>query len=264
MHAAFRKYTMMPRNPSIVVLMMSALTIACHFGEAFQAPPVLQKHHHARTAPHWVATTLHFEEDHSALLLLGAPKPEPQQTRNPAGEAKTMTMMTSTAPKSKTQTQTNKSVVQIVRTIHELLEVMDDDDGSSSVDDQLVLIKYYAYYCKVCQRAGVQLKKVAMEYPDIKFAKVHSLIFPDTAKTLRSLGVTKFPFLQVYRQGKCVASFSSGGGGGGPFLHCFANKVRDTLDACRQRTQQEWDEFETEFSKEIDDNLRARRDLGLL
>jgi thiol-disulfide isomerase/thioredoxin len=241
---------MMPRN---LFVLISALTIVCHFGEAFQAPQLLQKH--ARTAPHWVTSTLHFEEDHSALL--GVPKPnvpktaninasaaEPQQTRTP--EAKTMT----STPKSKTQTNS----VQIVRTTHELLEVMDN----GSADDQLVVIKYHAYYCKVCQRAGVQLKKVATQYPDIKFAKVLSLVFPDTAKTLRSLGVTKFPFLQVYRQGKCVASFSSGPS------HFFASKVRDTLDACRQRSQQEWDEFETEFSKEIDDNVRARRDLGSL
>ena len=122
---------------------------------------------------------------------------------------------------------------------------------------KLTLIKYFANYCKICQRTGIKLEKIAKEYPDVEFMKVESQVFPDKLKTLTSLGVTKFPFVQIYRQGKCVASFSTGPS------HMFVRRVRETLDTCEERSGQEWNTFECDFSSEINDNNIARQNIGL-
>jgi len=122
---------------------------------------------------------------------------------------------------------------------------------------EFVVVKYYAHYCKICQRAGMQFKKIATEYPDISFGKVESMVLPDSANTLRSLGVSKFPFVQIYRKGQCVASFSTGPS------HLFVKKVRDTIDSCLKRSPEEWNAFLSEFSSEIESNRQARETLLL-
>lgn len=76
-----------------------------------------------------------------------------------------------------------------------------------------------------------------------------------SADTLRSLGVTKFPFVQIYRKGLCVASFSTGPS------HLFVKKVRDTIDLCLERTPDVWDSYANEFCDEIQSNQRARHAL---
>lgn len=122
--------------------------------------------------------------------------------------------------------------------------------------NDLTVVKYYAHYCKICQRAGIQFQKIATEHPNVRFGRVESMVIPDSANTLRSLGVTKFPFVQIYRRGQCVASFSTGPS------HLFAKKVRDTIAICLNRTPEEWDAFTTEFSSEIESNREARESLA--
>ncbi len=163
------------------------------------------------------------------------------------------------------------------------LEGSNDDDHHSS----LVVIKYYASYCKICQRAGIQFKKIATEYSrgDVRFAKVEASVLAGgggkngsnnsiqhhphqnhaaagssiatSADALRRLGVTKFPFVQIYRQGLCVASFSTGPS------HLFVKKVRDTIDLCLERTPDVWDGYCNEFQQEMESNRKARLELCL-
>lgn len=155
---------------------------------------------------------------------------------------------------STTTSSRSSNPVALIDSTNDLLNFM----VGGREDDQLTVVKYYAHYCKICQRAGIQLKKVASEYPDVRFGKVESMVFPDSAQTLRSLGVSKFPFVQIYRRGQCVASFSTGPS------HLFVKKIRDTIDICRNRTPEEWDAFTTEFSNEIESNRQARENLSLL
>jgi hypothetical protein len=171
----------------------------------------------------------------------------------------------------------------------------------------LVVIMYHAKYCKICQRAGIQFKKIASEHDSgsVRFAKVEASVLGTAAAvgptvdvaqqqqaggppktngsssssssssaasvaassssdTLRCLGVTKFPFVQIYRQGNCVASFSTGPS------HMFVRKVRDTLGLCLDRSASastttgadaEWDRFFHEYHDEIVANRRARERL---
>jgi thiol-disulfide isomerase/thioredoxin len=167
----------------------------------------------------------------------------------------------------------------------------DNDDSISSSNDRFVVIKYYASYCKICQRAGIQLKKIATEYPPtiVQFAKIEASVLgsissgtshdrqppppqqqqhqsvPATttsstststsADVLRTLGVTKFPFVQIYRNGFCVASFSTGPS------HLFVKRVRDTINLCLERTPDIWTEYRAEFDDEIQSNRKARQSL---
>ncbi|MGK3750763.1 MAG: thiol-disulfide isomerase/thioredoxin [Bacillariaceae sp.] len=162
----------------------------------------------------------------------------------------------------------NKNPVIIASTMQELLDAMnnidnniDNNNDNDSIKNNIKssgmsLILYHASYCKICQRAGMQLIRASKEYPSVKFAKIEASIFPDPATPkLKSLGVTKFPFIQIYRYGKCVASFSTGP------THMFMRRVRDTLDLCLERDEECWNNFVTEFSNEIESNQLSRNNL---
>ena len=131
------------------------------------------------------------------------------------------------------------------------LDALDDNEH----DDELLVVKYYATYCKVCQRASINYKKIATDRRDqpVRFAKLEcSRLHADI---LRELGLSKFPFIQVFRHGACVASFSTGPS------HMFNGKVRDTVDMCLARSDDEWHAFEKQFSAEIQANRDAREKL---
>ena len=155
-----------------------------------------------------------------------------------------------------------KSAITIAASTEELLGVMNGNyDTSDNVyaDDAMTLILFHATYCKICQRAAMQLNKAAKEYPSVRFAKVEAQVFPEPASDhLRTLGVSKFPFVQIYRKGKCVASFSTGP------THMFMRKIRETLDLCSERDDACWESFETDFAGEIESNRLARKNLGPL
>mmetsp|Transcript_20255 Transcript_20255/g.36555 ORF Transcript_20255/g.36555 Transcript_20255/m.36555 type:complete len:259 (-) Transcript_20255:310-1086(-) len=156
-------------------------------------------------------------------------------------------------PVTDTNSVVDSTQVAEIASMQELLDTM---NGQGHDDDGLTLVKYYANYCKICQRASIQLKKVAKEYPNVQFAKVEQGVMTQpSAETLRTLGVRKFPFVQIYRGGKCVASFSTGPS------HIFVKKVRDTLDMCLDRTPEDWDAFVNQFYAEIEENTQARRSL---
>ena len=63
--------------------------------------------------------------------------------------------------------------------------------------------------------------------------------------SVKKLGVNLSPYVQIFRNGRCVASFSTGP------AHNFATKTGSTLDLCTGRTPQEWSDFETEFAVPI-------------
>eukprot|EP00533_Pseudo-nitzschia_delicatissima_P001382 CAMPEP_0116102420 /NCGR_PEP_ID=MMETSP0327-20121206/13339_1 /TAXON_ID=44447 /ORGANISM="Pseudo-nitzschia delicatissima, Strain B596" /LENGTH=300 /DNA_ID=CAMNT_0003594457 /DNA_START=95 /DNA_END=997 /DNA_ORIENTATION=+ len=168
-----------------------------------------------------------------------------------------------TSQTQRTKRQTPKSPVTTVESIEELLAVMDchQDTITTQEDCEMTLILFHAHYCKICQRATMQLTKAAREYPMVNFAKVESKVIPEpSSDNLRTLGISKFPFVQIYRNGDCVASFSTGP------THMFMRKVRGTLDLCLERDEDCWEGFSTEFASEIQGNRDARNQLrpGLL
>jgi hypothetical protein len=155
----------------------------------------------------------------------------------------------------------------------------DDDDtdnnkmnNNNNHGNRILVVKYYANYCKICQRAGINYKKVAMEQQQqqqqqqqqarqtgvdqqhfVDFYQLDAGRLP--SETLKQLGVTKFPYCQVFVGGDCVSSF---GLGTGAAAHLLGQRVRDTIDICRARTPDEWQAFQRDFSVPIKDNRSAR------
>lgn len=93
----------------------------------------------------------------------------------------------------------------------------------------------------------------------IKFISVETTANP---KIIEKLGVKKFPFLQIYRNGECVASF-----GTGP-AHNFQSIVGGTIEQKLSMSLEEWEAFQKEFKSEITNSrenlefLRLESEIG--
>jgi Thioredoxin len=150
--------------------------------------------------------------------------------------------------------QQQQQVVHPISSMEELLSIMDGHRNQAK--DQLTVIKYYADYCKLCQRAGIQMKRLVTEFPTVDFTKIEQkALTQPSADTLRALGVTKFPWIQIYRGGQCVASFSTGPS------HMFMKRVRDTVTLCLERSPEAWQEFGNEFATPMEENAATRQRL---
>ncbi len=95
---------------------------------------------------------------------------------------------------------------------------------------------------QMAQRMG---SKQATPCP-VKFISVEITANNEICSTI---GIKKFPFIQMYRNRECVASF-----GTGP-AHNFQKVVGGTLDEKMALTEDQWDSFRTEFKKEIAQGL---------
>jgi len=199
----------------------------------------------------------------AAALIHGPAHAAALENNNAAISPKRPKRPTTTRPATKTTTKTTritqKGPVAIVESMEELLALMEGRDisGQAASDkNRLTLVLFHAHYCKICQRATMQMGKAAKEYPSVNFARVEAKVFPEpAADNLRTLGVAKFPFIQIYRRGACVASFSTGP------THMFMRKIRGTLDLSLERDEDCWEAFATDFATEIEANKDARRKL---
>jgi thiol-disulfide isomerase/thioredoxin len=118
--------------------------------------------------------------------------------------------------------------------------------------NEIVIVKFHAKFCKVCARVILKYKKMAMQHRDketpvpIKFLSIEST---ENMKIIQTLGVKKFPFLQIYRNRECVASF-----GTGP-AHNFQRAVGSTVEQKLTSSEEEWEAFRNEFKTEISEGL---------
>jgi hypothetical protein len=165
-------------------------------------------------------------------------------------------------------TQSSSPVVHDFDTPLKFLEALSLSQNDHN-SNRLMVVKYYASYCKICQRAGINYKKIAIEEqqrahaqqngvdqhhpPPIDFYQLDAGRL--SGDTLKQLGVTKFPFCQIFFRGDCVASF---GLSTGVAARLFGQRVRGTLDVCLARTEDEWEAFRTDFAPQLKDNLSAR------
>jgi thiol-disulfide isomerase/thioredoxin len=153
------------------------------------------------------------------------------------------------------------SKVNVMTSIPELLQFMEQGNHqkssfSSSSSSELVVVHYHANYCKTCQRAGIKLNKLARDFPKISFAKAEVQLFlPTPSQTLNSLGIFRFPFVQIYRRGVRVASFSTGPS------HLFEGKVCNALRDCLNRSDAQWSALEIQNYEDIQENFQTRRQL---
>ncbi len=138
-----------------------------------------------------------------------------------------------------------------VRTLtseQELLNLLESNDGNEK--KEIVAIMFHSHFDPSCQRAQHKFRKIANErQPNTStiMARIEASVLSET--TLRSLGIHKYPHIQIYRSSdnskQCVASFSI------PRSFLFSNLLHESLDAIDRRTPEEWDDFCTEHQSEI-------------
>ena len=80
----------------------------------------------------------------------------------------------------------------------------------------------------------------------ISFAEVEVSANDSLAKTL---GILKTPYLQIYRNSECVASFATGP------AHAFQRVVGDTILSKWNMSNEEWEIFRKEYQTEITNGL---------
>ena len=95
---------------------------------------------------------------------------------------------------------------------------------------------------------SIPFKQLSKSYQSIHFVRLEATE-DFSSDQLRALGVTSFPFVQIYRGSQCVASFK----GGGPY---FRRKIQDTIEECLKRNN--WEVFYDEFRPHIEENAQAR------
>jgi Thioredoxin len=117
---------------------------------------------------------------------------------------------------------------------------------------ELIVIQYYAPGCKICQSTSIDFKKIAVDMPQLQFARVDASQWWK-ASDLYALGLTRLPFVQIYRSGTCVASFSTGPS------HVFGRKVRGAISQCL--TRNDWAAFEAMYANEMAQNVKVRATL---
>jgi len=143
--------------------------------------------------------------------------------------------------------QQNQSHVTELRSPEEFLSFVDGHEK-----DALCVVKFYANYCRVCKRTKQTFRRMAhlrSNDTSLKFAVVEIAAMGGPA--VKSLGVNLTPFVQIYRNGLCVASFSTGP------AHNFRVKAGSTLDLCTERTPADWETFERDFETQIQLNRKA-------
>jgi Thioredoxin len=123
--------------------------------------------------------------------------------------------------------------------------------------DGIVVVLYAAAFCKLCQRATMVYKQIAAKRqegdPRLKFYRLE--VTASDGHYMKPLQISKFPFVQIFYQHECVASFSTGPS------HQFRKKVDDTLDVCVKRTPEDWGSVRQHFRSEIEENRRVRKEL---
>jgi len=185
----------------------------------------------------------------------------PSQLRRSSTSPSSSSLLSVTAaPAPPLSMERERDVERIVkRNIPAVTELNSIQEFSSFIDDfksdDLQVIKYYASYCKTCRRVKPIYQRISIGNDDdtIQFGSIEVSVIGGTP-TLQSLGITKLPFVQIYRNSKCVASFSTGAQ-----TYNFSRKVKETILACQQRTAQKdgWNTFLTAYETEIQEQRNA-------
>ena len=153
-----------------------------------------------------------------------------------------------------------------VTTYAGVLDLLNDIDNAQSND--LTVVLFFSFYCKTCHRANIPFKQLAYSSsPDINFIRFETSVL--TPKQFRSLGIDRVPYIQIYRNKICVASFtvttartSSGGSSTSRNAQMMLRpRLVENISACRDRSIADWYAFRDMHDKEIERNKAARKKL---
>lgn len=143
-----------------------------------------------------------------------------------------------------------------VETITNAMDLLDSIETAPPND--LTIVLFFAHYCKTCQRAFAPYKQLANTATQgIRFVRFEtSGLMP---KQFRGLGIDRVPFLQIYRNGICVSSFSAV-----QKISTTSSKIvlkqrlLEQIDACQRRSLSDWSAFRKQHDREIEANKAAR------
>jgi thiol-disulfide isomerase/thioredoxin len=124
--------------------------------------------------------------------------------------------------------------------------------------DSLVAVKFYGKSCPLCKRVALKYKKIARFYAKapIQFAEIEKTVHSQLFDTLK---VTTFPYLQIYRNGQCIASH------GTESETMFERIVHDTIQNFLMMQPDQWESFLTSFAEPIGKatkNYQSMRELS--
>jgi hypothetical protein len=151
-----------------------------------------------------------------------------------------------------------------IKTFTSIIECFDTIDNA--LPNQLTVVLYFAHYCKMCHQANIPYKKLAYSYeeetsllydddesdkdPKIQFTRIETSVL--TKPQFQSLGISRVPFVQIYRNQICIASFSTN-------FRILEEQLKDTLVISKHRSILEWVSFFNQHDKEIQSNKLARQ-----
>ena len=140
-----------------------------------------------------------------------------------------------------------------VTTFETLEECLSSMDGKSTNSD-LTVVLFVAHYCKKCHEAYKSYKRIASSNPpSIDFTRIETSLM--SLHQLRLVGVSRVPFIQIYRNGSCVASFAASS----PPSSKLESQLQATIDSCQQRSKTDWMKFCQHHREEIQHNKNARQ-----
>lgn len=208
----------------------------------------------------FVSHTRHF----GTLQQHVASSPSLQKLHMVASGSNSTTTITSTTAtivnKKKSGIQLRESHIKKQMPNHDKggpVEPIDSIDGflhaiESVPKNSIVVVQYHAKWCKVCARVTVKMRQMAQRLQKKELPVPVSFISVEVSansEICSTLGIKKFPFVQMYRNSECIVSF-----GTGP-AHNFQRVVGGTLDQKLSLTEDQWEEFRTEFKTEIAQGL---------
>ena len=129
----------------------------------------------------------------------------------------------------------------------------------------LTVVLYFAHYCKLCHQTNIPYKKLAYSYEEketasmqddnnptrkIQFTRIETSAL--TKQQFQSLGIRRVPFVQIYRNQICIASFSTN-------FKTLEKQLLDTIQINQQRSVVDWISFCNQYDHEIQSNKLARQ-----
>lgn len=87
-------------------------------------------------------------------------------------------------------------------------EAYDELIESAKAANSIVVIKFYAGWCRACKAMAPKFARMADDFPDVEF---HEILFEENKKLCKKLGIRVLPFMEIVdgSRGK-IDSFTCG------------------------------------------------------
>ena len=223
----------------IILLLAASAAPLVH---AFVAPPIQQR-----------LSRLSFSSSSAYLESLSANAKTPV---NNVGlkQDNSVSNVANTPPPSSPPPPPSKISIDRFDSIGSFLTAID-----TAPQDSLVVIKYYSTSCPLCKRVALKYKKLARFYSTapIRFAEMPKNAETATLFDTLKDDITTFPFLQIYRNGQCIASH------GTQTASMFERIVNDSIYRFLTMPPDQWPQFLTAYQNNIQkvtDKINQLRD----